>query len=115
VLYHYLLDLNCAGSLISVLSFLTRSLFISVMLMLMLLTGCGPCRQIKPIFEELSGKHPDVAFGLVDVDENPDASSEFQVQSIPTFVTFDGETQVERFSGADPTKLETIVKDLEGR
>jgi thioredoxin-like negative regulator of GroEL len=56
-----------------------------------------------------------VAFGLVDVDDNPDASSEFQVQSIPTFVTFDGETQVERFSGADPTKLETIVKDLEGR
>jgi thioredoxin 1 len=78
-------------------------------------SGCGPCRQIKPIFEELSGKHPDVAFGLVDVDDNPDASSEFQVQSIPTFVTFDGETQVERFSGADPTKLETIVKDLQGR
>ncbi len=86
------------------------------MLILMLINiGCGPCRQIKPIYEELSGKYSDVAFGLVDVDENPDASSEFQVQSIPTFVSFDGETQVERFSGADPTKLETIVKDLQGK
>jgi thiol-disulfide isomerase/thioredoxin len=83
--------------------------------MLILIIGCGPCRQIKPIYEELSGKYSDVAFGLVDVDENPDASSEFQVQSIPTFVSFDGETQLERFSGADPNKLETIVKDLQGR
>jgi thioredoxin 1 len=77
--------------------------------------GCGPCRQIKPMYEELSGKYSDVAFGLVDVDDNPDASMEFQINSVPTFVSFDGETIVERFSGADPTKLESIVKDLQGR
>jgi thioredoxin-like negative regulator of GroEL len=56
-----------------------------------------------------------VAFGLVDVDDNPDASMEFQINSVPTFVSFDGETLVDRFSGADPTKLESIVKDLKGR
>jgi thioredoxin 1 len=80
-----------------------------------LISGCGPCRQIKPIFEELSGKYSDVAFGLVDVDENPDASMEFQIKAVPTFVSFDGEAQVESFSGADTTKLEAMVKSLQAR
>jgi thioredoxin-like negative regulator of GroEL len=56
-----------------------------------------------------------VAFGLVDVDENPDASMEFQIKAVPTFVSFDGEAQVESFSGADTTKLEAMVKSLQAR
>lgn len=56
-----------------------------------------------------------MAFGLVDVDENPDASMEFQIKAVPTFVSFDGEAQVESFSGADTTKLEAMVKSLQAR
>ena len=26
---------------------------------------CGPCRQIKPIYEEMSGKYEDISFGKV--------------------------------------------------
>jgi thioredoxin-like negative regulator of GroEL len=40
---------------------------------------------------------------------------EFQINAVPTFVSFDGETQVDRFSGADPTKVESMAKDLQGK
>lgn len=34
---------------------------------------------------------------------------------VPTFVSFNGEDTVERFSGADPSRLETMVQELEKR
>ena len=74
---------------------------------------CPPCKAIKPVYEELATKYTDVAFGKVDVDENSDAAVEFEIQAVPTFVFFNGEEPVERFSGADPNKLESIVKDLQ--
>lgn len=63
----------------------------------------------------MAGKYPDVAFGKVDIDENSDAAVEFEISAVPTFIFFDGETPVERFSGADPNMLESLVKDLDSR
>jgi thioredoxin-like negative regulator of GroEL len=62
----------------------------------------------------MSTKYKDtVAFGKVDVDDNADAAVEFEITSVPTFIAFDGEEPIARFSGADPGQLETVVKDLE--
>src|SRR5690349_23088544 len=54
---------------------------------------CGPCRTVAPIIEQLAKEYSGrVAFGKLNVDENPLTSSEFQVQSIPTLLIFrDGE------------------------
>ena len=76
---------------------------------------CPPCKAIKPLYEELSKKYSDVAFGKIDVDENSEAAAEFNISAVPTFVFFDGEEQIERFSGADPNQLESLIKDLDGR
>lgn len=75
-------------------------------------TWCPPCKAIAPVYEELSKKYPDVAFGKVDVDENSDATLEFEVKAVPTFVLFDGEDMKEKFSGADATLLEKYVQEL---
>lgn len=75
-------------------------------------TWCPPCKAIAPVYEELSKKYPDVAFGKVDVDENSDAALDFEVNAVPTFVLFDGEVMKERFSGADATVLEKHVQEL---
>lgn len=56
-----------------------------------------------------------VAFGLVDVDDNGDAASEYQISAVPTFVFSDGETVVQRFSGADPNQLNQLLQDLADR
>ncbi len=78
-------------------------------------TWCPPCKAIKPIYEELAKKYPQVAFGKVDVDDNSDAATEFEISAVPTFVFFDGEDAVERFSGADQTKLEKQIQELQKR
>jgi thioredoxin-like negative regulator of GroEL len=73
------------------------------------------CKMIKPIYEDLSKKYENVAFGKVDIDENDAAAIEYEISAVPTFILFDGENAVERFTGADPNKLEEHVKVLEQR
>lgn len=50
---------------------------------------CGPCKMIAPILEELSqqlgGK---VKFVKVNVDENPNLTTEYGIMSIPTLIIF---------------------------
>jgi thioredoxin 1 len=47
---------------------------------------CGPCRRFAPIFEEASERHPDVVFGKVDTEAEPNLAASFQIQSIPTLM-----------------------------
>ena len=94
------------------------SFFISLIVFVAVVVNhhrCPPCKAIKPLYEELSDKYGDVAFGKIDVDENSEAAAEFNISAVPTFIFFDGEEQIERFSGADPNQLESLIKDLDGR
>ena len=63
----------------------------------------------------MATKYGGVAFGKVDVDDNAETAQEFEISAVPTFVFSDGEIAVERFSGADPKMLESLVKDLDSR
>lgn len=67
------------------------------------------------MYEEMATKYANVAFGKVDIDENSDAAMDYEISAVPTFVFFDGEEPIERFSGADPNMLESLVKDLDTR
>jgi thioredoxin 1 len=62
---------------------------------------CGPCRMVSPIIEqlasELAGK---VAFGKLNVDENPKISSTFGIQSIPTIAIFKNGKAIDAIVGA---------------
>src|SRR5436853_439176 len=46
---------------------------------------CGPCRMVAPIVEQLAKEYSGrVAFGKLNVDENPLTSGEFQVHLLST-------------------------------
>lgn len=45
---------------------------------------CGPCRAFAPIYEAASTRHPDVVFGKIDTEEQPELAAAFNVQGIPT-------------------------------
>jgi thioredoxin 1 len=45
---------------------------------------CGPCRVFGPIFEAASERHPDVVFGKVDTEAQPELAEAFNVRAIPT-------------------------------
>ena len=53
---------------------------------------CGPCKMISPILEEIAEEREDIKVCKVNVDEEPELASQYQVMSIPTlFVIKDGE------------------------
>ncbi len=49
---------------------------------------CGPCRIQMPIVEKLAGDLPNVTFGKVNVDEQPELAARYGIQSIPTLLVF---------------------------
>jgi thiol-disulfide isomerase/thioredoxin len=36
---------------------------------------CGPCRMFAPVFQQASERHPDVAFGKVDAEAQPELAA----------------------------------------
>lgn len=57
---------------------------------------CPPCRQLKPIFEKLAIDFRDrIDFVTIDVDENPELSQAYGVQSIPMMVFLNKDGQVQ--------------------
>ena len=73
---------------------------------------CGPCRTVAPIIEQLAKEYAGrVAFGKINVDENPLTSGEFEVQSIPTLLIFRNGEAVDGIVGAVPKyQIESRIK-----
>ena len=73
---------------------------------------CGPCRVMEPVVERLAKKYAgQIAFGKVNVDEEMNLSSRFQVFSIPTFMLFKGGNPVDAVIGAvGEAALEQFLK-----
>ena len=45
---------------------------------------CGPCRMLSPVIAEIAEEHPEIKVCKVNVDEEMELASAFQVASIPT-------------------------------
>lgn len=60
---------------------------------------CGPCRALKPIFENVASKFNDVNFSFIDVDQNYELASKYAVRSVPTVVIEKDGKEVQRFAG----------------
>ena len=63
---------------------------------------CGPCRMVSPIVDEIARERPDIKVGKVNVDEQMELASAFQVLSIPTLVVMKGGRVVNQAVGAQP-------------
>jgi len=63
---------------------------------------CGPCRMMAQTFEELSKEMKNVNFAKINVDENPEVTSEFEVMSIPTLIIFKNGQEKDRIIGLMP-------------
>jgi thioredoxin 1 len=61
---------------------------------------CGPCRMMAPTIEKLAKDYEGkVKIGKLNVDDNPETSMNFQIQSIPTLVFFKNGEMVQKLIG----------------
>lgn len=76
---------------------------------------CAPCLILAPIIEELAEDYPQVGFGKLNSDENPDIAARYGVMSLPTVIFFKDGEPVDEIIGAVPREeLEIRIKNLLG-
>jgi thioredoxin 1 len=59
---------------------------------------CGPCKQTRPIVEEM--KREGFEFQIIDADYEQLLVSRLKVKSVPTFILFKDEKEIKRITGA---------------
>ena len=72
---------------------------------------CSPCRALTPRLSNLSNKYSDVTFVKVDVDENMDSARELLISTVPTVMIYNGETLVNRSTGANHDNVYSKILD----
>lgn len=63
---------------------------------------CGPCRMVSPLVDEIAQEKSDIKVGKVNVDEQQELASTFNVMSIPTLVVIKNGKIVNQAIGARP-------------
>ncbi len=73
---------------------------------------CGPCKLMNPVVEELAKDYAGrVVIGKLDVDENPEVPTKYNVRGIPTFLFFKNGALVDRLVGT--RSKEEFVKKID--
>jgi len=63
---------------------------------------CQPCKKVKPIVEDM--KKEGFQFQMIDADYEQLLVKRFQVKSVPTFILFENEKEVNRMTGSKTKK-----------
>lgn len=74
-------------------------------------TWCGPCRQMKPVVEQLARQGFPIK--AVDLDEHRELAEKYQVEAVPTFIVVDPSDgrELGRISGVQPAEtLSTLYQ-----
>lgn len=65
---------------------------------------CGPCRMMEPVLKEVAEEHDAITVGKLNVDENPQTATKYDILSIPTLLVFKDGQIVKKLVGAMPKK-----------
>jgi thioredoxin 1 len=73
---------------------------------------CHPCKKTRPIVEELNREQTTAGFQIIDVDDNADLVKNFGIQSVPTFILFEGGIEKNRIIGSQTRdSLEKFINE----
>jgi thioredoxin 1 len=60
---------------------------------------CGPCRVLTPIINEIKEQFPNVNFYDVDIDEEFEEATKYNIRSVPTVIVIKDGVEVNRVIG----------------
>lgn len=70
---------------------------------------CGPCKIMTPVIDELSAEYEGRAIiGKLNVDDNPEVPTQYNVRGIPTFLIFKNGELKDKVVGA---QTKQVLKD----
>lgn len=74
---------------------------------------CPPCKTFAPVYDAAAEAHPDIVFGKIDTEAEPELSGNAHIASIPTIMAFREGILVYRQSGALPASaVEELITKL---
>ena len=66
-------------------------------------TWCGPCRALAPIVEKIADEFEGkVKVGKLDIDEDRETPTRFDVMAVPTLIFFKGGKELAKITGLRP-------------
>lgn len=60
---------------------------------------CGPCKMLSPVVDEFAEENENIYVGKVNVDEQSELATQFEVMSIPTLIVFKNGEKVNQSVG----------------
>lgn len=78
---------------------------------------CEPCKALEPPLKEIAGEYAEqLKVVKVDIESNPNVTSNYKVLTIPALLVFKNGQEVERLNGRQTkeTMLEQITPHLDG-
>lgn len=61
---------------------------------------CGPCKMMSEVIEKVAVEKPELKICKINIDDNRDVASRYDVMSIPTVMVFQNGTQVSKSIGS---------------
>lgn len=71
---------------------------------------CGPCKALAPVFEKMAVSSAVPQFVKIDGDKSRGTMGKLGVRAFPTLISFLDGKELDRLEGADPRRLEEMVK-----
>lgn len=74
---------------------------------------CAPCKAFAPLFGAAAQRFPQILFGRVDTDLEPELSQQFEVRSLPTLLAVcHGEIIATRLGALTSEKLDQLIEEM---
>lgn len=74
---------------------------------------CGPCRMVSPIIDQIADEYTGkIKVVKINVDENPQLASQYDIMSIPSVFLFKGGKKVDGLIGVRPKQMfESMIRN----
>lgn len=73
---------------------------------------CGPCRVLTPVINEIKEQFPSVKFHDIDIDDDYEEATKYEIRSVPTVILIKDGVEVDRIIGlASKSKYVGLINE----